>query len=1646
MDEFSINIGKITSIAEQLDDHAGELKDAGNSISDVENRLRLESSEEARVISALKSANSNVENEASGVTRMAGALRQIAALYRSAENNIIGKMESSGLSGGGDSSGEGETGSGGTYGDGSQNGNNKNSSMFSSDPVNLSTGNFILNNMDMEIPGFQSFSLGRFYNSQGNFTGMLGSDWNTNFERRLIKNPARRMTGADISVFLEDGREEYFASSDGKNFVPVTGTTAELSRKENGYIYQTLDGEYYHFDENGRFERFENAHHVGYDLTYEGDRLVQVQKDSGEFFAFTYGEGGLLSSAEDHTGRTCSYVFENGHLSQVILPDGVSYQYSYDQRGKISRVLNPRLVDAVETEYDERYRVVFQKFADGTTNRFEYRDAEQAVVMTERNGSRSIHYHNDKMQNIRNVYSDGEESFEYNERGQKTMAVDKLGNATHFQYDNKGNLTGILTPDRTKIFATYNQQNRLLTVSVNGKRRVRNQYNSFGDLLSEEDALGRKRCYSYDDSGRITEILMPDKTAMNVSYDERSNVSTLREPNGGIHVYEYDERNQLIGQTDALGRKNSYTYDALGRLLTKTRADGRTRHLQYDEWGNVVSEIGFDGSVMSRTYDGNNNLLSVVDAAGRQTNFEYDTMWNIAKAVLPNGGIFRYLYNENNRLESVRDAEGNETHYVYDAMGNVLTETDAKGAETHYAWDANGRCIKVTAADGSATEFRYDADGNVVYVKDAEGIELNRVFDDAGQLVEETDSIGHIRRYTYSENGDVSSIEDEHGRKTSVRYADGLRKPEEILRPDGTSEHYSYDLSGNLLTYTDIYGAVLHYQYDELNRLTVLTGAGGKTMEYTYDLIGRVILQKDFEGNLTRYEYSPAGQLSAVIDALGNTTRYEYDEMDELIGVLREIPGKDEPMRLSYERNRMGQITKLTDALGNTETYHYDALGNMTEKADRDGQITQYAYNILGLLSGVKWADGREVSYKYTPLRRLCEVNDWTGRTKIAYDGMGNPIQITYPDERTLTFDYNSSGKRTRALYPDGHQVSYEYDMFDRLEKISSGDFSALYAYNKAGNVASRRLPDGSDIQYQYNDLGQLSRLIHKDAEGLLDDFTFEYDPMGRRKQYGLYRRDYPRDNGTYEYTYDPVGHLKKVVKDQEMIREYTYDALGNRSAMECFDPATKLSEKIGYEYDLRGGLLKMTGAGLIEEYIYDRRGNLTEQLKNGQTHRKFEYDSLNRLAAVQSKEEGKTTYQYNGLGYRTGMNSVRNGQETSVSYLLDYSKIYDNLVAKTQGTETEAYIWGSGLEGYTSDKSSGWFLTDPLGSVLRRTGADGSRFTANYDEFGNLSAFGADHLEVFGYNGFMFDNAAGTYFTQARQYRSQTGTFDAMDRFGGDITMPETLNPYVYCMYEPFGLTDKSGYWFGLDDAIAAGLGAIGGVVGQFVGDVITGVAENGLDVSSWKWSSWQEYTGAAIGGAAGGVTTLYAGPIAGGAVSGGVGRLATEGLTWASDPGSYDKSGWDVLKETALDTGIGAMSGLISKATRDLTKKLANTKPVKWLTSKLNSGGKIAQWLGGKLSDIATGKKSKQWSQLSKFLKNQHSTIAESSKLKQKLMHLMLTSIPTYIFQEAWGKVTDKINPFNQVKDWIKGKIRDELKKWLGLDDKSGVACASA
>lgn len=79
----------------------------------------------------------------------------------------------------------------------------------SSDPVNLSTGNFIYDHEDMQAGGEIPLSFHRYYNSKDTGTGTMGSCFLHNYEMEVQKQPDQK-----AAVRMHDGQFYYFAETD----------------------------------------------------------------------------------------------------------------------------------------------------------------------------------------------------------------------------------------------------------------------------------------------------------------------------------------------------------------------------------------------------------------------------------------------------------------------------------------------------------------------------------------------------------------------------------------------------------------------------------------------------------------------------------------------------------------------------------------------------------------------------------------------------------------------------------------------------------------------------------------------------------------------------------------------------------------------------------------------------------------------------------------------------------------------------------------------------------------------------------------------------------------------------------------------------------------------------------------------------------------------------------------------------------------------------------------------------------------------------------------------------------------------------------------------------------------------------------------
>ena len=1288
--------------------------------------------------------------------------------------------------------------------------------VFSKDPVNLSTGNFIYDRTDLEVGGREPFVFRRFYNAINGREGVLGKDWNHNYEVHL------EFTDGEAVLLREDGKEErFFWEKD--RYLSLFASEGTLEKAEDGYTYRTREQKVYRFDREGMCLETETLLGGRVTFTYETEapfRLVKAEKDTGEFFAFSYGADGMLERVEDHVGRCLSYQYQGGLLKEVTLPDGNTFRYGYTPQGKLEQVENQRGIVTVENFFDEEHRTTLQKFPDGTQMSYVYDAEKKAVELTERNGSRVIYVHDDKYRDVKHIHSNGEERFAYNQNNQKTLYVDRLGNKTQYAYDPAGNLVRVIDALGNKTEIRYGEKNQPTGIRINGKDKLCGEYDAQGRLVKTRDALGNEVEITYTEAGWPQTILQADKSRITLSYDAKGNITAIEDAQGNMTQYGYDTLNRMVESTDGKGNVTKYAYDVIGNVTCVENAEGNRQSYEYNASGKVTKVTDFDGASIQREYNVLNRPSKIIDKEGRETLLTYDSMWNLARVTAPDGARTTYLYNEENLLSRIKYADGAVVRYTYDGNGNRTGEEDENGAKTTFVYDALGRAVEVTGEEGLHYAYRYDGEGNLIEAEDALGNTVSMEYDGNGNLVKETNALGESRHYTYTPLGDVESITDEAGRTTCYQYQKGGLL-EKIQYSDGTEEAFTYDANGNLETHTLATGFVLRYGYDSMDRITEITGSEGEKKSYTYDALGNVTSMTDGEGNTTRYAYTLSGQLAKVTDALGNETQYRYDACDRLIEICQYGEKADQEFLEAEERNRRGrrcqvtryhrdirgQITEVTDAMGQKETYTYDKKGQLLGKLDKEGYLTKYAYTKQGDLSGIQYADGREVKLSYNPLRQLTEIQDWLGSTKITPDALGRAEKVQYPDGREVSYTYGKAGERRSLTYPDGKTVFYGYDEQFRLSELKEGDSIITYGYDPVGRLCEKQFPNGTKTTYRYDRKDQVTELVHRDKEGILDRYTYLYDLLGNKTGITKERRGLEQESGSYTYGYDALGRLSEIQKDGKVQTQYGYDAFGNRIWKE------ESRERTSYQYNDLNQMVSERQGEIRKEYGYDKRGNLTSILENGTWKKQYVYGAINRLEEAVDAAGKQARYQYNGLGHRVGKQEgvlpkeklekldpqrrigMEIGNSRQITYALDLTRQYHNLLERTEESKSQRYFWDGNVAAYEENGERNYYLQDELGSPLRIEDSAGTLLESyGYGAFGEDLYQNQGKIQPFGYTGYQRDEVSGTYYAQAREYLAESGRFAGQDIMTGTVKYPETFNLYKYSFNQPLKYIDPSG------------------------------------------------------------------------------------------------------------------------------------------------------------------------------------------------------------------------------------------------------------
>jgi RHS repeat-associated protein len=625
-----------------------------------------------------------------------------------------------------------------------------------------------------------------------------------------------------------------------------------------------------------------------------------------------------------------------------------------------------------------------------------------------------------------------------------TRVTDADGNVTTYQYDyDMGLLTLAQTPppqgftQGPTVTRQYDAARRVsqITSGVNGAY-TRFVYSASGMWVEEfstvQDGAGeafsiqvldgaeRVRANAHDHpTGTSGPVPYSGQFIVYDNMGRASQWSGAAETNSSVEISA-----QWVASGDDAAAGWTYTtqaYDWSGRPTVTTNPDGTTRVLTYGGCGCAGGEV-----------------ITAQDEAGRLRRTTADAVGRLAKVEELNKGGSIYA----------------TTNYSYDVLDH-LTGINQQGLTRSFGYDGYGRLQSRTTPEQGATSYSYFADDTVQTVTDARGATS-----------------------TFSYNG--------RHLVTSITYG----VPAGVAATANVS--FGYDAAGNRTAMNDGLGSV-SYGYDQLSRLTSETrgfnGVGSFTLRYGYNL---------------------SGELTSVTNPWGAQVGYSYDKAGELTGVSGAGYAGVSTYASGITYRAFGAIKGLTYGNGLSLSTAYDTRQRLTNVTVSNIQSFNYAYDYFNEHTGrATYAQSvydstLDRSYQYDDFGRLAVSHTGAEARAHAYSGQWGTTDGPY----SLGFDYDQFGNMTHRYgwggevqggaagqtsdkyytYTNNRQDGYTYDAAGNL----TNDLVQNFAYDATGQQASagysgyslQQAYDGDRLRVMKNDNGAVTYYLRSTALG----------------------------------------------------------------------------------------------------------------------------------------------------------------------------------------------------------------------------------------------------------------------------------------------------------------------------------------------------------------------------------------------------------------------------------------------------------------------------------------------------------------------------------------------------------------------------------
>ena len=825
---------------------------------------------------------------------------------------------------------------------------------------------------------------------------------------------------------------------------------------------------------------------------------------------------------------------------------------------------------------------------------------------------------------------------------------------------------------------------------------------------------------------RATKILDPYKQTTLLTYDSATGLLTRVTEPGGRYLQ--------INRPGTAGISSVQAFDGRGNLMETVTYTYTNLSFFSGVTGSYLTRVNYDdGGVATYTYQANNvggtywGLIKTCDDvryAGPMKKIEYE--------FLP--------WSTDHRSNAVGQVWKEKNATTHETVSEVIYPPDYPAPSPYPAPYDMSRLKRTEKRGDSATRvFQYGV-----------GAELESYTDFKGQ----TSYIEFDNSQYFSGGKYFKTFRDARANATRTEKRVSDRAVMTVTNPDGTTVQFTYSAAGTpfVTSRKDENGFITYFDRDANNRIWRTRYPDTSSEQFTYNAFGQVLTHTMTSGGTEVFEYDTRGLKSTYTPPATESdsnpalhpTRYFYYTSGPHTDRLQRI---QDPRNnsTSYEYNLRGQVTKVTHPDGTYTQSGYNLDGTLAWTADENhpgaatdvNQRTRYTYDeykrVLTVTNPMgetttnsygldpMWADPNQtkpllhtttcMKFTLSPMNKNV-VYEYDANFRKTYQG----VALGTPDAAATLFEYDAVGNLTKTTDPRGYVTTFGYD--NRNRKIWTND-----------PIVSDRNSSGHTMNWEYDGVGNKLKEIRADNAFR----TWEYrDGLNRLTKAIDWRMSASEAEVATVYSRNVTSTTETITDPKLSVYTFQFDLL-HRKISETY-PLDKLgvARTESWTYDAAGNLMTFTNrAGAIKQFApYDNRNRATSfSWSSGTQGQSFEYDAVSRVTALHNAE-ADISFGYDAANRKTSetetIKSYGLNQTHTVTYNYDadgnrsrlvYPQGYDYRYTYTnRGQLASIGLVGSGTP-------SVQYTYDSAGNRSRRTIYYGAYTDYAYNAINQLSS-----------------------------------------------------------------------------------------------------------------------------------------------------------------------------------------------------------------------------------------------------------------------------------------------------------------------------------